>query len=241
MKWIVANAVLLLFFTPSLLALALVPLGPKNLKHLLSPSDFPYRHSHCKWRRGMATPASATAASNTALQASLQQFAPQAVNLFNNMKTPASILAGALVPLGLLAPLPSAPTNVESAAGNTNEGFARGESRVARYLRQSYVAVAVLSLLSELISVTWATVAVNQLIETHVAPAESVWYVRRLSLRKVRFHGTQNSCEKGKKPCCLISLACFDGSSGTCSAGTLTCHGWEPTRTLWQGCSASPT
>jgi len=94
----------------------------------------------------------------------LQQFAPQATNLFNNMKTPASILAGALVPLGLLAPIP-----------DKHPDGAKAETRLIRVLRLSYSCVAILSLLSELISVMWATVAVNQLIETHVAPAESVW------------------------------------------------------------------
>jgi hypothetical protein len=170
-------AFLFLFNRPPAVAWETVPapLGSRNQKRLHSASVFLRRRSPHQLRRNMmasSPAASATAASSTALQASLQQFAPQAVNLFNNMKTPASILAGALVPLGLLAPLPSAPARVESA------GPGRGESRVARYLRQSYVAVAVLSLLSELISVTWATVAVNQLIETSVAPAESVWYVR---------------------------------------------------------------
>jgi hypothetical protein len=130
----------------------------------------------------------ASASSGTALQASLQQFAPQAVNLFNNMKTPASILAGALVPLGLLAPLPPAEAEPPVASvpdGSTqSKGAASSHARrraglrslLPKILRRSYVVVAVLSLLSELISVMWATVAVNQLIETHVAPAESVWY-----------------------------------------------------------------
>jgi hypothetical protein len=130
----------------------------------------------------------ASASSGTALQSSLQQFAPQAVNLFNNMKTPASILAGALVPLGLLAPLPPAdaepPVAIVPDGSTKSKGAASSQARrraglrslVPKILRRSYVVVAVLSLLSELISVMWATVAVNQLIETHVAPAESVWY-----------------------------------------------------------------
>lgn len=36
----------------------------------------------------------------------LADYASEAVSLFNNMKQPASIIAGALVPLGLLSPLP---------------------------------------------------------------------------------------------------------------------------------------
>jgi hypothetical protein len=46
----------------------------------------------------------------------LSQYAGEAVSLFNNMKLPASIIAGALVPLGLLSPLP-----IKTPKG-TNEG-----------------------------------------------------------------------------------------------------------------------
>jgi hypothetical protein len=95
----------------------------------------------------------------------LAQFAPEAVALFNNMKTPAAIIGGALVPLGLLAPLPFySPPGVE-------------ESRFKKSLRMLYTLVAVLSLASELLTVVWATVTTNKLIETTVAPAASVWYV----------------------------------------------------------------
>eukprot|EP00584_Thalassiosira_punctigera_P019309 CAMPEP_0172552350 /NCGR_PEP_ID=MMETSP1067-20121228/44387_1 /TAXON_ID=265564 ORGANISM="Thalassiosira punctigera, Strain Tpunct2005C2" /NCGR_SAMPLE_ID=MMETSP1067 /ASSEMBLY_ACC=CAM_ASM_000444 /LENGTH=222 /DNA_ID=CAMNT_0013340313 /DNA_START=149 /DNA_END=817 /DNA_ORIENTATION=+ len=95
--------------------------------------------------------------------AQVAQFAPQAASLFNNMKTPASIIAGAMVPLGLLAPIPLAHPD------------GKPEHRLEKMMRRSYTAVAVLALLSEFISVIMATVAVNQLTETVVAPAASVW------------------------------------------------------------------
>lgn len=44
-------------------------------------------------------------------------------------------------------------------------------------VRKAYNVVAVSSLLSELLSVVWAAVAVNQLTETHVKPVESVWHL----------------------------------------------------------------
>ena len=90
------------------------------------------------------------------------EFAPQAVSLFNNMKTPASIIAGAMVPLGLMSPVPL-------------EGEEETEHRFETLMRRTYTPVAVAALLSEFISVVFATVAVNQLTETMVEPATSVW------------------------------------------------------------------
>jgi hypothetical protein len=71
-------------------------------------------------------------------------------------------IAGILVPLGFIDPVPMNNDEVE-------------EGRLRRALRHSYQVVAMMSLMSTLISVMWATVAVNQLTETSVAPAESVW------------------------------------------------------------------
>ena len=93
----------------------------------------------------------------------LAQYSSEAASLFNNMKTPASIISGALVPLGMMSPL-----ELESPKGSKEGSF-------RKTLRILYRAVAVLSLCSELLAVIWATVASNQLIETSIAPAESVW------------------------------------------------------------------
>lgn len=91
----------------------------------------------------------------------LAQYSSDAVSLFNNMRTPASILAGALVPLGVMGPLPL-------------QGD-KEESKFKKALRILYSVVGVSSLASEILTVIWASVAANQLMETHVAKAESVW------------------------------------------------------------------
>ena len=43
------------------------------------------------------------------------------------------------------------------------------------FTRMLYTVTAVLSLVSELISVMWSTVAVNKLTEMKITPAASVW------------------------------------------------------------------
>lgn len=100
--------------------------------------------------------------SGTSLNA-MAQYAGQAIGLFNNMKTPASIIAGAIVPLGFLAPiqLKSEPDDTE------------WEKR----LRKLYYVLSVMTLATELIAVMWATVATNGLTERTIAPAESVWHL----------------------------------------------------------------
>jgi len=95
--------------------------------------------------------------------APLVQYAPAATSLFNNMKTPASILASAMVPLGLLNTLP------------VNEKHP--DNKFTNILRKSYLLITVVSFFNELMAVMWATVAVNRLTETVVAPAESVWHL----------------------------------------------------------------
>jgi len=90
----------------------------------------------------------------------LSQFAPAASSLFNNMKNPASILASAMVSLGLLNPLPK---------------HQEADTYTIKILRKLYLLITVMSFFSELLAVMWATVAVNQLTETYVAPAASTW------------------------------------------------------------------
>jgi hypothetical protein len=131
---------------------------------------------------------------------SLAQYSSQVIALFNNMKVPASVLAGALVPLGVLSPLPveirdtkkAIPaTSTTPASTSKNQGknlqaqvvqqrtvvIDESESMLIRRLRKVYSVVALLSLLSNLIAVMWATEAVNQLTELFVAPAESAWHL----------------------------------------------------------------
>lgn len=94
----------------------------------------------------------------------LAPYTQECISLFNNMKTPASILTGALVGLGINAPLPLVNPNDEN------------ETRFEKTMRRMYSPIVVLSLSSELLSIMWSTVTVNKLIETNVEKAESVWY-----------------------------------------------------------------
>ena len=96
-------------------------------------------------------------------QMAVAQYAGQAASLFNNMKTPASILAGALLPIGILTALPPPREGAEK------------EHAWLGALRELHLVIASASFCSELLSVMWATIAVNKLTETAVAPAESVF------------------------------------------------------------------
>eukprot|EP00542_Grammatophora_oceanica_P012486 CAMPEP_0194043646 /NCGR_PEP_ID=MMETSP0009_2-20130614/15243_1 /TAXON_ID=210454 /ORGANISM="Grammatophora oceanica, Strain CCMP 410" /LENGTH=212 /DNA_ID=CAMNT_0038687927 /DNA_START=255 /DNA_END=893 /DNA_ORIENTATION=- len=80
------------------------------------------------------------------------------------MKLPATILAGAMIPLGLAAPLKLEEDD---------------DSKLTRILRRIYPVAVMIALSSELISVMWATVTVNQLTENKVPLAASVWDLLR--------------------------------------------------------------
>jgi hypothetical protein len=79
------------------------------------------------------------------------------------MNLPSSIIAGAIVPLGFVAPL-----QVESEPG---------ENIWEQRARRMYQVLSVVTLATELIAVMWATVASNQLTENTFAPANSVWHL----------------------------------------------------------------
>ena len=92
-------------------------------------------------------------------------YAQAATTLFVNMLTPASILAAAMISLGMKKPFeltdemkasPSLQNHIES-------------------LRRAYIVVTMISFCSELLAVMWGTVAVNQLTEKTVMPTTSVW------------------------------------------------------------------
>lgn len=130
-----------------------------------SPSNSGSQSSTLRNRDRKGTASSTTTTS--ALHASLHQCAPQAVSLFQNMITPASILAGAIVPMAFASPLGIKSDN-------------ETENRPTWVLmRKAYNVSALLSLLSNLIAVMWSVISVNQLLETSVAPAESVWHLLR--------------------------------------------------------------
>lgn len=89
--------------------------------------------------------AASSAASN------LKDFSGLASGLFNNMRTPAALIGGAIVPLGIL----SAPPLVE------------GESKRNRLLKKANMLLAIASLLSEILAITYSTVAINKLAEVN--------------------------------------------------------------------------
>jgi len=117
----------------------------------------------CPGILSFVTKSPSTAMSSTTAIKGLAQFAPEAASLFHNMNTPASILAGSVVPLGFLGAL-----EIEGPAN---------ESKIIKTLRVLYSVVAVMTFASEILVVIWSTVSTNRLIETTIAPAESVWYV----------------------------------------------------------------
>ena len=98
--------------------------------------------------------------------AALKDYSPMAASLFNNMKTPASILAGAIVPLGFLAPLPQPPARI-AAIVSAKKGKEEPPLAIVitknldRMLRKSYLLVTLLSFGSELLAVMWATGKLN--------------------------------------------------------------------------------
>lgn len=82
----------------------------------------------------------------------LKDYSGAAASLFNNMKTPASILAGAMVGLGFLAPLPDPPTKLtfvapaKSKKGGSKLGLATSiHKSVDRMLRKSFLLVTIFS------------------------------------------------------------------------------------------------
>eukprot|EP00527_Entomoneis_sp_CCMP2396_P003150 CAMPEP_0198141002 /NCGR_PEP_ID=MMETSP1443-20131203/4073_1 /TAXON_ID=186043 /ORGANISM="Entomoneis sp., Strain CCMP2396" /LENGTH=213 /DNA_ID=CAMNT_0043803597 /DNA_START=279 /DNA_END=920 /DNA_ORIENTATION=- len=82
------------------------------------------------------------------------------------MKTPASILAGAIVGLGFGNPLPA------------NTPIGEKENCLEKAIRKSYLFVAGIALLSQLGAIMHATVAVNKLTEcVGIGKAESVWHL----------------------------------------------------------------
>ncbi len=79
----------------------------------------------------------------------LKDHSEAAISLFNNMRTPAALIGGSLVPLGIL----SAP-KVE-----------KGDSKTIIFMKKANILLGVTSLLSEVIAVTYSSIAINKLVE----------------------------------------------------------------------------
>mmetsp|Transcript_7748 Transcript_7748/g.11769 ORF Transcript_7748/g.11769 Transcript_7748/m.11769 type:complete len:291 (+) Transcript_7748:120-992(+) len=85
----------------------------------------------------------------TSTSLELKDHSGAAAGLFNNMRTPAALILGATIPLGLLM----APDLEE------------GDSPAMILLKKTLLLLAMSSLLSEILAITYATVAINKLSE----------------------------------------------------------------------------
>ena len=80
----------------------------------------------------------------------LANYSKDAINLFNNMRAPAALISGGLVPLGILINQP-----IDETADNPR----------TKVLKKAGAVVGAASLLSEIIAVTYASIAINKLVE----------------------------------------------------------------------------
>lgn len=72
-----------------------------------------------------------------------------AVSLFNNMRTPAALIGGAIIPLGIITAQPLEDTDTAR----------------AKFMKKTSLLLAVVSLLSEILAVTYSSIAINKLVE----------------------------------------------------------------------------
>ena len=82
--------------------------------------------------------------------AALADHTAAAVGLFNNMRTPAALIAGGLVPIGIL----SAP--------QIND---KEDSKLCKFMKRANILIGVISLLSEILAVIYSSIAINKLVE----------------------------------------------------------------------------
>jgi len=90
--------------------------------------------------------------------ASLVDYSGAVSALFDNMRAPAALVAGSLVPLGMLG----APEARDD------------DTPAVRTLKKAYLLTAILALSGEVTSVVYSTIAINKLAERAAAPATSV-------------------------------------------------------------------
>jgi len=81
--------------------------------------------------------------------AALADYSAAAAGLFNNMRAPAALIGGALVPIGIL----TAPTIEED------------DSKAIKLLKKANIIIAVASLLSEIMAVIYSSIAINKIAE----------------------------------------------------------------------------
>jgi len=98
-----------------------------------------------------------TAAASTAAVA-LKDYTGVASGLFNNMRTPAALVGGAVVPMGIT----SAPKIEET------------DSPKMKVMKRVSFILGVGSLMSQIVAITYSTVAINKLAELKYEPTEDV-------------------------------------------------------------------
>jgi len=89
----------------------------------------------------------------------VKDYSGTAAGLFNNMRTPAALIGGAIVPLGLL----TAPEIDKSK-----------DSKRVQLFKKVNLLLAIASLLSEILAITFSTVAINKLAEVRFPPTTGV-------------------------------------------------------------------
>lgn len=143
-----------------------IPLSPhRHRHHLLVPVQRGIKSSH-----HFPSPSQLNAADIAAATAPiLSDFTPAATSLFNNMKLPAAVVTAGMISLGFATSFPELPQDTPERQYSPNLRQ-RCES-----LRRLHIVTALVSVTSELITVLWAAVEVNQLTERAYLPASSVW------------------------------------------------------------------
>jgi hypothetical protein len=90
--------------------------------------------------------------------AAVADYSGAVASLFDNMRAPAALIGGSLVPLGMLGAPPAS----------------KNDSPTVRALKKAYLVTAILAICGEITAVVYATIVINKLAETAVAPATSV-------------------------------------------------------------------
>jgi hypothetical protein len=99
----------------------------------------------------------------------LQNYAPAAATLFNNMKLPAAVVTAGMISLGFATRYPELPRD------SLEKVYSQELRQQCAKLERMHIVLGLVSVTSELIVVLWAAVEVNQLTERAYEPAYSVW------------------------------------------------------------------
>eukprot|EP00592_Proboscia_alata_P000870 CAMPEP_0194372954 /NCGR_PEP_ID=MMETSP0174-20130528/21368_1 /TAXON_ID=216777 /ORGANISM="Proboscia alata, Strain PI-D3" /LENGTH=132 /DNA_ID=CAMNT_0039151749 /DNA_START=216 /DNA_END=611 /DNA_ORIENTATION=+ len=107
--------------------------------------------------------------------ASVADYAPAATSLFNNMKLPAAVVTAGMISLGFATGFPELPRETTTATNNQPLKFPPQLRARCEAFKRLHIVVALIAVTSELITVLWCAVEVNQLTEKQYDLASSVW------------------------------------------------------------------